>query len=406
VGWPIRLSNCSEARNCINSWRSKSGISGDHGLRVSAVFLGLLLATSMLPLTGAVYGQVLWCCFLTSDGEIIRIERDVELSLQEIFDIYFGPNIVDANNETGKTVFPAGNYTFTVIANSTAFQNSFGWYPLDDPGHLNHVVANAAGATNTVEIPVEFGIYLDVPIQGFTWKSQPELNPDDFDHFLTFDAPDGGTMVTGEDLFTGGDMDFNDAVLFLAPTDLIPPPSQVNLTVNSVDLSGDPVNGMWTVIRSSDGTILETGFTPLTFPGTSGTDYKVSIANYDGKIFQRWEDDSTSRMRTVSLTSDTALTATYDTGDVLRGFTSLTYTGTAEQPDLTVNALSLYGSKTLRMWTIIDPQSTDELGTTYKVYVHNYQDRIFDQWEDGSTDRIRTLTISDDTIITAYYKIG
>jgi hypothetical protein len=36
----------------------------------------------------------------------------------------------------------------------------------------------------------------------------------------------------------------------------------------------------------------------------------------------------------------------------------------------------------------------------------HYQEMIFDHWEDGSTDRVRTLTISEDAEITAYYNLG
>lgn len=181
-------------------------------------------------------------------------------------------------------------------------------------------------------------------------------------------------------------------------------PTESTLTVNSVDLSDNPINGIWTVIRSADGTILKTGYTPLTFTGDTGKDNKVSVANYDGKIFQHWEDGSTERTRTISLSQDTTMIASYDTGDTLSGFTPLTYTG-AEQPDLTVNAVTI-GGTTLHMWTIIDPQSSDASGTTYKVYASNYRDKIFDHWEDGSTDRIRTLTIGEATTITAYYRTG
>jgi hypothetical protein len=183
--------------------------------------------------------------------------------------------------------------------------------------------------------------------------------------------------------------------------------AQVTLTIDSVTMSGQALPGMWTTIRDDSGALVMTGFTPLTFTGMSGNDYRVSVANYDGKTFTKWQDDdSTSKSRIVNLTSDTTLTAIYDTGDTLRGFTSLTYTGTDEMPDLTVNAVSLDGSKVLHMWTIIDPQSSDESGTTYKVYIHNYQDRIFDHWEDGGTDRIRMLTIEEATTITAYYQTG
>lgn len=90
----------------------------------------------------------------------------------------------------------------------------------------------------------------------------------------------------------------------------------------------------------------------------------------------------------------------------MRGFTSLTHTGTEEQPGLIVNAVSLDGNKTLYMWTIIDPQASDASGTTYKVYASNYKDRMFDHWEDGSKDRIRELTIGEATTITAYYGTG
>lgn len=176
------------------------------------------------------------------------------------------------------------------------------------------------------------------------------------------------------------------------------------LTVQTVDLDNEPLSGMWTVIRSTDGTILETGFSPLTFTGTSGTDYKVSVANYDGKVFH-WEDDSINSSRTIMLSEDATITATYDTGDTLRGFTLLTYTGTADQPDLTVTAVSLDEGETLHMWTLIDPQSSDKSETTYKVYASNYETLIFDHWEDGSTDRVRTLTTEENMTITAYYQI-
>ena len=180
------------------------------------------------------------------------------------------------------------------------------------------------------------------------------------------------------------------------------------LSVNSVDLSGVPVSGVWTVIRhATNGTVIQTGFTPFTLNGNSGEEYKLSVANYDGKIFQNWEDGSANSSRVINLASDTTITATYDTGDSLRGFTSLTYAGTEQQPDLTVNAVSLDGNKTLHMWTVIDPQTTDASSTTYKVYASNYQNIVFDHWsDDGGADRIMTITIGEAKTITAYYRAG
>ena len=84
----------------------------------------------------------------------------------------------------------------------------------------------------------------------------------------------------------------------------------------------------------------------------------------------------------------------------------MTYKHAAGQPALTVNAEPLDGSRTLHMWMIIDPQSADSSGATYKVYPSNCQDRTFDHWSDGSKDRIRTLTIGEDATIAAFYRTG
>jgi Tol biopolymer transport system component len=184
------------------------------------------------------------------------------------------------------------------------------------------------------------------------------------------------------------------------------PPVQSPLTVRTQDTKGQEVSGVWTVIHSANRTLLRSGFTPLSFIGDSGVEYDVSVANYDGKIFQRWEDGVIERTRSITLTStESTLTARYDTGDSLRGFTALTYTGTDQQPDLAVNAVTLDDKNTLHMWTVIDPQSSDaSSATTYKVYASNYGSILFDHWENGSIDRIRTLAIAEATTVTAYYR--
>ncbi len=182
-----------------------------------------------------------------------------------------------------------------------------------------------------------------------------------------------------------------------------------SLTIRAEDRSGDPIQGVWTTIHSTNGTLVGSGYSPLSFAGEADESYKVTVADYDGKVFQHWKDnDSTDRTRTIHMSSASAeenittVTAVYDTGDALRGITPLNYTGTEEQPDLTVHALTT-DNQTLHMYSIIDPQFSNSSGTTYKVYAGNYQDKVFDHWEDDSTDSVRMLTISDDETITAYY---
>jgi hypothetical protein len=81
------------------------------------------------------------------------------------------------------------------------------------------------------------------------------------------------------------------------------------LTVNGVSLDGRTLN-MW-VTLSSGGATVKTDFTPLTFAGTTGATYVVQPHDYaGGKIFfDHWENGSTARARTVTLNSDTAITA-------------------------------------------------------------------------------------------------
>jgi fibronectin type 3 domain-containing protein len=92
-----------------------------------------------------------------------------------------------------------------------------------------------------------------------------------------------------------------------------PPPTQISLTVNSADLSGTPITGMWTTIQSGSTTIT-TGFTPLNYTVTAGNQYTVTTANNQTAIFNHWDDGSTNSSRTMTPTANTVLTAYYSTG--------------------------------------------------------------------------------------------
>jgi plastocyanin len=181
------------------------------------------------------------------------------------------------------------------------------------------------------------------------------------------------------------------------------------LRIVAADTSGEEIGGIWASIRTADGMYIGSGYSPLSFPGVSGDTYLVTVSDYDGMKFKQWENNSTDNPRTITLasgTNATEMTAQYDTGRSLRGVTPLTYTGEGDGlPDLAVKAVG--GNETLHIWTHIDPQSGNSTAeATYKVYAGNFENNVFDYWSDGSRDRARTLTISEDTTITAYYKAG
>jgi hypothetical protein len=87
---------------------------------------------------------------------------------------------------------------------------------------------------------------------------------------------------------------------------------QHSITVQSVTTSGATLNGMYTVVRSN-GNIVATGFTPLVFYGTQGSQYTVTVANYKSDVFSHWTSLSTNPTITVTLSQDVSLTAVYST---------------------------------------------------------------------------------------------
>src|SRR5207302_63086 len=64
----------------------------------------------------------------------------------------------------------------------------------------------------------------------------------------------------------------------------------LSLNVNSVDLSGNPLTGMWVELNDSSGSRIASGFTPTTFSVTSGAQYTVHAANWQNIVFNHWND--------------------------------------------------------------------------------------------------------------------
>jgi hypothetical protein len=180
-----------------------------------------------------------------------------------------------------------------------------------------------------------------------------------------------------------------------------PPTTFYSVTVRSADLNGNLFNGMWTTV-SKDGVVLKTGYTPLSFSAESGVNYQVTVSNYQNYVFDHWENGSTNSARTISVTSDTTLTAYYSTG--------------AKQVKLTVKSADTNGRAITGVSTTISkgdgtvvrtgytPLSTSVLsGTTYYATVSDYKNYKFDHWEDGSKSKTRTITPSSDMTLIAYF---
>lgn len=194
-------------------------------------------------------------------------------------------------------------------------------------------------------------------------------------------------------------------------SDMTPNPQEAKLTVKatSVDGKAKPDPRMYVTIRDMSGAVVKTGFAPLDFAGEMGKNYTVKAANFDDITFDHWDDMSTDMNRAVTLTSgNTTITAFYKV-ESMRGFTPMTFNAPAGHPHLTVEAKSIDGQKAVNVWTLVTLEGGSTNSTaTYKVIVLDFKggNKTFDHWEDGSTDRNRTVTITGDKTITASYKIG
>ena len=175
-----------------------------------------------------------------------------------------------------------------------------------------------------------------------------------------------------------------------------PTPTQP-LTVQSADLAGASVSGLWTEI-STGGAVVNSGYTPLTYTATSNTQYTVCVSNYQNYVFDHWSDGSTNNCKTVTTTEDTNLKAYYKSPVTLR-----------------VRSVGMNGSVINGLWTEISTGNnlvksgyttlsyTANAGTLYTVCVSNYQNYVFDHWSDGNTNSCKTVTPTKTTTLTAYY---
>ena len=84
------------------------------------------------------------------------------------------------------------------------------------------------------------------------------------------------------------------------------------LTVRAYSDDGKSLS-MYATIKSGNTTV-KSGFTPLTYAGTIGKTYTVTVSNYKDIVFHKWVDSEDDRSRTLKLSGDPFLTAYYSTG--------------------------------------------------------------------------------------------
>src|SRR2546425_7027854 len=189
------------------------------------------------------------------------------------------------------------------------------------------------------------------------------------------------------------------------------PPTTVSLTVNSVETPSNPFAGQWIALSDSSGNTIATGFTPITFTVTTGTQYTVFAPNGHVHVFNHWDDGSTDSHKTITPTQDTTFTSYYTIGS-----------STPPPPasvSVTVKSMELPSNPFTGQWIVVRDSSgntiatgftpitfTATTGSQYTIHAPDGQTHIFDHWDDGTTNSYRTITPTQDSTLVAYYRIS
>jgi len=197
-----------------------------------------------------------------------------------------------------------------------------------------------------------------------------------------------------------------------------PPPSTTShLTVNSKDISGNPIYGYYTVLFQNGGAI-DTGFTPATFSTTSGQTYTVQVQDYGSYFFDHWADNgSTNRDRSFTAASSQLTFSAVYRNEQSPPPPPPPQSGTATFNIKTVdsNGNEIYGYyTTLWQGTNLFKEGFSPVsftvkagsGQSYAVTVADYSNYYFDHWSDGNKSRFLSFVPeSGQTIsLTAVYR--
>jgi len=118
---------------------------------------------------------------------------------------------------------------------------------------------------------------------------------------------DTGSAISNKDIAISTDADFiADYGNILDPSPL----GTSELTVSTVNSSGDEIFGYWTVLYQN-GIVLKTGFSPMIADLNNGDDYEVYVGDWDGVNFNHHEDGGELNPYPISINSNKEILVSY-----------------------------------------------------------------------------------------------
>jgi len=86
----------------------------------------------------------------------------------------------------------------------------------------------------------------------------------------------------------------------------------LTVTVDSFDLYGNEIPGLWTTIQSN-GQVIASGYTPFSFQASASSTYTITICSYESYIFDYWATGSYNQSIAITPTTSSELAAFYFT---------------------------------------------------------------------------------------------
>jgi hypothetical protein len=116
--------------------------------------------------------------------------------------------------------------------------------------------------------------------------------------------------------------------------------AQPKLTIDSVNATGGPIQGLYVVLEQTSNSNITTGFTPATFNTIMGQNYTITATDDNSSHFNHWTNNFTVRVMPITMTKLNATYTALYTSSIEPPPTSTPYKITVTSNDLNGTAVS------------------------------------------------------------------